>query len=139
MGKFTDNMYTNPQQNQAMGNSYFNMLFKNLMGTGDYSRNEDASARGDASELEDERLRGLMGSSRKLRKGESMPTGAYSLADHPGLRPAVWQAETGNAPMTAGGSEKLWLMEQQDDSLRGQNQDRRKQWAAQQKRLMGWV
>jgi hypothetical protein len=41
-------------------------------------------------------------------------------------------------PMTAGGSEKMWLKEQQDRELRERNEKKRRDWAAQQKQYLGW-
>jgi hypothetical protein len=99
--------------------------------------NEDALARSGASAIEDEMLRGLLGSSRKKRKGEELPEGSFALAKYPELWKAVTWAATGNLPGGIGGSEKMWLKEAQDSGLRERNSQQRKQWAAQQARLLG--
>jgi hypothetical protein len=137
MGKFDSNMYTNPQQNEALGSSYFEMLFKNLMGTSYYDKTQDASARADASQLESEALSGGMGSQRKLGENESAPSGSFALAKYPELWKAVTWAKTGNLPGGAGSSEKMWLKEAQDSGLRDRNSAQRKQWAEQQAALLG--
>ena len=57
---------------------------------------QDALARSGASRSEDEMLRGLLGSSRELGRGESAgPSGQYALAKYPELSRAVEWAKTG--------------------------------------------
>ena len=89
-----------------------------------------------ASEMEDRKLRELLGGRRKRRRGEMIPEGAYSLADHEFLGSAIDWARTGNTP---GGSAHigLWLKEQGDRRLRDENSKKRKEWAAIQQRLIG--
>jgi hypothetical protein len=100
--------------------------------------NEDALARSGASAIEDEMLRGLLGSKKKLKEGESGgPGGSYALAKYPELWKAVQWAATGNLPGGGGSSEKMWLKEAQDRDLQERNSQKRKQWAAQQARLLG--
>jgi hypothetical protein len=99
---------------------------------------EDALARSSASAIEDEMLRGLLGSRKKLKEGESAgPSGSYALAKYPELWKAVTWAATGNLPGGGGSSEKMWLKEAQDRDLQERNSQKRKQWAAQQSRLLG--
>jgi hypothetical protein len=99
---------------------------------------DDALARSSASAIEDEMLRGLLGSSRELGENESGgPSGSYALAKYPELWKAVQWAKTGNLPGGAGSSEKMWLKEAQDRDLQERNSQKRKQWAAQQSRLLG--
>ena len=99
---------------------------------------QDALARSGASAVEDEMLRGLLGSSRELQEGESGgPSGSYALAKYPELSRAVEWAKTGNMALTAGGGVDAWLKEQQDPQLRDRNAQKRKEWAAQQARLLG--
>jgi len=89
-----------------------------------------------ASKFEDQKLSGLLGGSREKRKGEKMPQGAYSLADHEFLGSAMDWARTGNTP---GGSAHigLWMAEQRDPGLRDRNSRQRREWAAMQQRLLG--
>ena len=89
-----------------------------------------------ASAKEDLALKGALGGSRKLREGETMPKGAYALANYPGLQSAVEWAATGNLP---GGSASIgmWLKEQNDMKLRLENSQKRKEWAANQRALLG--
>lgn len=117
--------------------NYYDDMLSMLLGSGAFGPNQQATARTMASESEDERLRGLLGSKRKLGKREQMPSGAYALAEYPELRNAVDWARTGNLP---GGSAtiQLWLKEQNDPQLRAENMNKRKQWAARQGQLMGW-
>jgi hypothetical protein len=98
---------------------------------------QDAAARGSASSIEDEMLRGLLSSKRKLKEGEGGPSGTYALAKYPELSRAVEWARTGNMPLTAGGGITAWLKEQQDPALRDKNSQKRRNWAAQQSRLLG--
>jgi hypothetical protein len=98
---------------------------------------EDALARSGASAIEDEMLRGLLGSSRKKRKGEALPQGSYALAKYPELWKAVQWAKTGNLPGGLGGSEKMWLKEAQDRDLQERNSQQRRNWAGMQARLLG--
>ena len=116
--------------------NYRDMVYGN---TQQYSGpTDDALARSSASSVEDDMLRGLLGSNRKLGKGENAgPPGAYALAKYPELSRAVEWAKTGNMPLTAGGGITAWLEEQQDPRLRDKNSQKRKQWAAQQARLLG--
>ena len=97
--------------------------------------NARRGAKMQASQAEDEKLRGLLGSSRARRRGEQQ--GAYALAEYPELRNAVDWARTGELP---GGSAtiQLWLKEQSNPQLRAENMNKRKQWAARQGQLMGW-
>jgi hypothetical protein len=99
--------------------------------------NEDALARSGASAIEDEMLRGLLGSSRKKREGEAMSQGSYALAKYPELWKAVQWAKTGNLPGGGGSSEKMWLKEAQDSELRDRNSQQRRNWAEMQARLLG--
>ena len=98
---------------------------------------QDALARSSASAIEDQMLRGLLGGSRKKRKGEALPQGSYALAKYPELSRAVEWGKTGNMPLTAGGSIAMWLKEQQDPKLRDRNSKQRRDWAGMQARLLG--
>ena len=99
---------------------------------------QDALARGAASSSEDAMLRGLLGSSRELGENESGgPSGSYALAKYPELWAAVEWAKTGNRPGGSGGGLPEWLKEQQNPGLRDRNSQKRRQWAAQQPRLLG--
>ena len=119
--------------------TYYDMLLEQLMGGGAFGQNEDALARGMASEGNDARLRQLMGSKRKKKKGEEIPSGSYALSDYPGLRQAVDWAGTGNAPAGGGvGSGSGWLREQNDREYGDYMRQGRKDWAANQKELLGW-
>jgi hypothetical protein len=130
-----------PKQYEAQnpGQSYYDMLLAELMASGAFGQNQDALARGMASEGEDAKLRQLMGSKRKKRKGEQIPSGAYALSDYPGLRQAVDWAGTGNAPAGAGvGSHTGWLREQNDREYGDRMRQGRRDWASNQKELLGW-
>ena len=121
------------------GNSYFEMLLKGIMDEGQYGPNQDAAARGEASAQSDEKLRGLMGSSRKKGKRENMPDGSLSLSNYPGLRQSVDWAATGNTPSGVGsGSAHGWLREQNDRQYGDQQRQGRKDWAQNQKDILGW-
>ena len=117
-------------------NMYDSML-EQLLGTGAFGSGNQAVARRMASEGSDARLRGELGSSRKKRKGESIPQGAYALAKYPELWKAVEWARTGNLPGGAGSSEKMWLKEAKDSELRDKNAQQRREWAGMQARLLG--
>ena len=118
-------------------NMYDSMLGQ-LLGTGAFGQNDQAVARRMASEGSDARLRGQLGSKRKLKEGDSAgPSGSYALAKYPELSRAVEWLKTGNMPLTAGGGMGAWLEEQQDPALRDRNSKKRKQWAAQQSKLLG--
>ena len=99
---------------------------------------QDALARSSASDIEDQMLRSLLGSKKKLKEGDSAgPSGSYALAKYPELSRAVEWLKTGNMPLTAGGGMTAWLKEQQNPALRDRNSAKRRQWAAQQSRLLG--
>ena len=89
-----------------------------------------------ASGKEDLALKGALGRSRKLGEREQMPKGAYALAMYPGLQSAVEWAATGNLP---GGSASvgMWLKEGADMKLREENSRKRREWAANQRALVG--
>ena len=115
----------------------YDSMLEQLLGTDAFGGGDQAVARRMASEGSDSQLRGLMGSKRKLRKGENAgPQGSYALAKYPDLWKAVTWAATGNLPGGAGSSEKMWLKEQRDPDLRDKNSQKRKQWAAQQASLL---
>lgn len=118
-------------------NTMYDSMLGQLLGTGGFGRNDRAVARRIASEGNDSMLRGQLGSRRELREGEGGPSGAYALAKYPELSRAVEWAKTGNMPLTAGGSVTAWLEEQQNPKLRDKNAEKRRQWAAQQARLLG--
>lgn len=95
------------------------------------SSNEQRGARMGASEMEDARLRGLLGSSRSMRKGERLPRGSYALAEYPGLQFDIWNAASGSnprgglyAPIAPGSEADLKI------------QEMRKKWAANQAAMM---
>ena len=122
-----------------LSSDYYQMLLKGLMGSGDYGPNQDASARADASADSDEKLRALMGSKRKKGKHEQIPDGALALSNYPGLRNAVDWATTGNAPAGGGqGSHTGWLREQNDQAYGDRQRQGRKDWAQNQKDVLGW-
>lgn len=87
-----------------------------------------------ASLGEDAMLRAQLGSRR--RRPEGMPQGAYSLAYYPQINFALEQAEAGGAPTGRGGG-RAWLEEAQDPELRARNEQKRKDWALYQNRLLG--
>ena len=120
-------------------NSYYDMLLEQLMTSGAFGQNQDALARGMASEGEDAMLRYRLGSKRKKREGEQIPSGHYALSDYPGLRGKVDWSATGNMAGGAGtGSHTGWLREQQDRQYGDSMRQKRKDWAANQKALLGW-
>ena len=149
MPQFQSNMFTNPsqmgrssaewhdQQGLDRGNSFYEMLYNAMSGSGAYGSTQDASARATASGYEDSMLREQLGSSRKKRKGENAPEGSFALAKYPELWKAVEWAKTGNLPGGAGSSEKMWLKEAQDPALRNKNSEQRKNWAHQQAAMLG--
>jgi hypothetical protein len=97
------------------------------------------AARNVAGKSEDAMLWGTMGSSRKKGESEHVPPGAYALSDYPGLRQAVDWAGTGNAPAGAGvGSHTGWLREQNDREYGDRMRQGRRDWASNQKSLLGW-
>jgi len=103
----------------------------------EYQTSEDKrSGRMMASKMEDQKLYGLLGSSREKRENERMPEGAYALADFEGLGGITDWAATGNTP---GGSANIgmWLKEMNDMALRDANSKKRKEWAAYQRQLLG--
>ena len=115
------------------------MLLEQLMTSGAFGSNDDALARGMASEGEDAYLRKLLGSKRKKGEDEHIPQGAYALSPYPGLRQATDWAATGNAPAGGGqGSGHGWLREQNDSEYGDYMRQGRRDWAANQKALMGW-
>lgn len=119
-------------------NNIYDSMLGQLLGTGSFGRNDQAVARRMASEGSDSRLRGLLGSKKKLKEGDSAgPSGSYALAKYPELSRAVEWLKSGNMPLTAGGGMTAWLEEQQNPALRDRNSAKRKQWAAQQSRLLG--
>jgi len=121
------------------GNSYFEMLLKGIMDTGEYGPTQDAAARGKASEQEDAMLRYKMGSKRKKGKHEQIPDGSLALSNYPGLRNAVDWAATGNMPSGVGsGSAHGWLKEQNDREYGDRMRQGRKDWAQNQKDALGW-
>lgn len=151
MGRFESNIYTNPQsmgQSSAewhddvgkdRGSSFFGMLSEAMTGSGGYGPTQRNKARADASEYEDSYLRQLLGSSRKKGKDEKIPDGTLALYDYPGLRHAVDWASTGNAPGGANqGSATGWLREQNDQAYGDRMRTGRKDWAQNQKDVLGW-
>ena len=111
-------------------------LLAEILSSGEFGPNQGAFAKARASDLESERFRGLTKKKRKLGKHEQMPEGAYALAMYPGLQSAVEWASTGNLP---GGSASIgmWLKEQSDMKLQHENAQKRKEWAMNQRRLVG--
>ena len=87
-----------------------------------------------ASRYEDQKLAGLLGSSRDRRDGEK--PGTYALANYGGLAAATDWARTGNMP---GGSNTIgmWLKELNDPALRERNSRERTEWAAMQDKIVG--
>ena len=121
---------------EANVSNYYDDVLAQILGSGMFGPNQDASARAMASDLESERFRGLTKRKRKLRKGEHMPQGAYALAMYPGLQHAVEVAATGNLP-TGSASIGMWMKEAADPKLRYENMRKRKEWAANQRALVG--
>ena len=74
-----------------------------------------------------------LGGSRKMRKGEQMPSGAYSLAKFPGIEHQIWAAEAGFLPR---GYHWSSLLNESPDEKGRREQDQRK-FAAYQKKLLG--
>ena len=74
-----------------------------------------------------------LGGSRKMRKGEQMPSGAYSLAKFPGIEHQIWAAESGFLPR---GYHWSSLLNESPDDKGRREQDQRK-FAAYQKKLLG--
>ena len=150
-----------PKQYRAQnpGTSYYDMLLERLMGggrgvedmEGGYQMMQgmadlegrgwspERAARNVAGQNEDVALGSKMGSKRKLREGERMPKGHFSLYDYPGLRGKVDWAASGNMAGGAGtGSPHGWLREQNDREYGDRMRNKRKEWAAMQKQLLGW-
>ena len=121
---------------EANVSNYYDDVLAQILGSGMFGPNQDASARAMASDLESERFRGLTKRKRKLGKKEHMPKGAYALAMYPGLQSAVEWAATGNLP---GGSASvgMWMKEGADMKLREENSRKRREWAAMQRALLG--
>ena len=141
------------------GRSYYDMLYEQLMmGSrgvedmeGGYQMmgmqadlegrgwSPSRAAKNVAGQSEDALLSGLLGSKRKLGEDEDLPQGAYALSPYPGLRQATDWAATGNAPAGGGqGSGHGWLREQNDSEYGDYMRQGRRDWAANQKALMGW-
>jgi len=119
-----------------MSNNYRDIILEALLASGEYGPNQQAMARGDASDAETERFRGLTRSKRKLREGERMPKGSYALARYPGVEHAMNVAAGGNLP---GGSNSIgmWMKEQSDPELEAKNRRKRQEWAMMQRLLLG--
>ena len=81
-----------------MPNYFDSMLERMLMGANpnELSHNELFGARRAASEMEDQRLRGMLGSRRERREGE--PTGSYAATRFPGIEHRIWAEEQGFMP-----------------------------------------
>ena len=146
-------------QGQNQGTSYYDMLLERLMmgsrGVEDMEGgyqlmqmmadlegrgwDQGRAARNVAGQSEDAMLGGMLGGSRKKGKDEQIPSGSYALSDYPGLRQATDWAATGNAPAGGGqGSHTGWLREQQDREYGDRQRQGRRDWAANQRALMGW-
>ena len=95
--------------------------------------NDYRSGRMEASQKEDEMLRGLLGSSRSRRRGEK--EGAYSLANFPGFGAIINATEAGHMPQGSGIHSYMYYMANpEEDRLRREEQ---RKWAIQQRRLLG--
>jgi len=150
-----------PKQYRAQnpGDSYYDMLSELLMQggrgvedmEGGYQMmqmmaelegkgwDQGRAARNVAGQSEDAMLWGTMGSSREKREGENIPSGAYALSDMPGLRYSVDRAAGGYAPRGVGtGSAHGWLREQNDREYGDRMRQGRRDWASNQKELLGW-
>ena len=104
--------------------------------------NSRKTARMEAGQRESDMLAYQLGGSRKLRKGESKPKGAYALANYPQLGIALMQAQQGlMAPGGGGANIGLWMKDRElgaDPYAAMKRTEARKQWAANQRRLLGW-
>ena len=80
---------------------YYEMMIEQLLGSGspEYSGEQGRrTAAADSSLAEDAMLRYKMGGKRKKGKGERLPSGAYALAEYPGLRWDIDNAANGSNP-----------------------------------------
>ena len=118
------------------GQSQYDFLLANLLGqfpdTHLFSEDKRALRRA-ASRREDEYLKGALGYKRSRGKGDPK-FGSYSMTDHPGLQPAIWAAESEAGSMPGAMIQSFYRMspEQQQAFLQ-----RRKQWAANQRGVLG--
>lgn len=118
--------------------SLYNQLIRGIVGGG---TNEAASIEralaanefGDGIQGQEVPASYGLGGSRKLREGEQMPSGAYSLAKFPGIEHQIWAAEAGFLPR---GYHWSSLLNESPDEKGRREQDQRK-FAAYQKKLLG--
>ena len=123
------------------GNRFFDMLLQQMMqetGIAPYNTNPtergmEQKLRGIAGEKEDQALRGALGGSRKLERGQGGPPGSYAGAKFPGMEHQLWAQESGFLPKGFSWRSMLDESPQERQMREGQQQ----QWAAQQRRMLG--
>ena len=93
---------------------------------------DERTARRLASGAEDVMLSGHLGSKRKLGENESMPRGAYALAEYPGLQYDIWAASNGMPGRGAGAGSTVIPGSEEDLKLK----ELRKRWAEIQGSMM---
>ena len=113
--------------------NYFDMLMGELTGAG---MPDSAATRSMASQGEDARLRSLMGSRRKKRKGEHLPSGEYAAAWYPGLDYQMWAMKRGMGPAALGmGAARIGM--DRDEKMAYRN--KMEEWANAQRNMLATV
>ena len=104
--------------------NYYDALLEQLMLPGDgwSDRQYNRGMRQQASGMEDERLRGLLGSKRKRRRGDQTPEGAYTSVRNPFTWLAAQQA-IGGAPARRFGAVDIWSSPQERQAEMGRNRN----------------
>ena len=110
--------------------NFFDTMVREIMIGMDTGQRDLGAARSMAGELEDEKLRGALGSSRKMRKGEKLPSGSYSLARYPGIDHDVWAMERGFLP---------WHGTQESGKQRDVREEQQRIWAMRQKQMLDTI
>ena len=109
--------------------SYFDKILRDIIagGQGTQGWQEDYIM---ASEAENAKLRGALGSSRKMKKGEKLPEGSFSLARYPGIDHDVWAMERGFLP---------WHGTQETRNQRKEREEKQRIWAQRQQQMLDTI
>jgi len=110
--------------------NYFDSLVRNIMQSGMYGGRPNANmlASMDASQMEDARLRGMMGSSRKRQEGER--AGEYAMAKYPGLDFDIWSMEHGFTP---------WHGTFENKQQKQDREQKSRMWAQRQRQMLDTI
>lgn len=115
--------------------NYYDALLEQLMvpGGGWSDRQYNRGMQQQASEMEDERLRGLLGSKRKRRRGDQTPEGSYTAVFDPRTMLATERARMGLRHNPYGTVD----IRSGDDPRFMQEQEHWRRWAEQQRSVWG--